>query len=295
MIDVIYNPVAGPKRGNRIDRVRDFLSSRGVPFRLRETGEPGEAVLMAREAAHAGTETVIAVGGDGTLNEVANGLAGSATRLAAVPLGTGNVYAKEFSLPPTIEGCLALLEQGKTVSVPLARANDRCFVLLASAGFDAEVVERMTHRQKNAFGISAYVLVGLRHILRPQPTLWVEFPDRERVEAQSVIVARGRMYGGDVTIAPAADISGNAFQVVLLLRKGRRAIARFALDILRGRHVGSPHVTIREAPSLVVRCRIPSAAQVDGDYLGPLPVRFTVTDVPLRIVVPKEFPAPGSS
>ncbi|HEX9191215.1 MAG TPA: diacylglycerol kinase family protein, partial [Candidatus Deferrimicrobiaceae bacterium] len=131
MIEVICNPVAGPRRGNRIERVRDFLSSRGAAFRLRETGGPGDAILMAREAAHAGTETVIAVGGDGTLNEVANGLAGSATRLAAVPFGTGNVFAKEFHLPPTVEGCLDLLEEGKTVSVPLAKANDRYFVLFA--------------------------------------------------------------------------------------------------------------------------------------------------------------------
>jgi len=293
MIDVIHNPVAGPKRGNRIERVREFLSSRSAAFRIRETAGPGDAVLMAREAAHAGAETVIAVGGDGTLNEVANGLAGSAVRLLAVPLGTGNVFAKEFSLPPTVEGCLTLLDEGKTVSVPLAKANDRYFVLLASAGFDAEVVERMTHRQKNALGVSAYVLVGARHILRPQPTLWVEFPDRERIEAQSVIVARGRKYGGDVTIAPAGDIAGNTFQVILLLRKGRWAIARFTLDILRGRHTASPRVAVREALSLVVRCRIPSAAQVDGDYLGSLPVRFSMTDVRLRIVVPKEFPAPG--
>ena len=295
MIDVIHNPVAGTKRGNRIDRVRDFLSSRGVAFRIRETAGPGDAVLMAREAAHAGAETVVAVGGDGTLNEVANGIAGSDTRLLPVPLGTGNVFAKEFSLPPSPEGCLALLDEGKTVSVLLSKANDRYFVLFASAGFDAEVVEQMTPRQKNALGISAYVLVGARHILRPQPTLWVEFPDRERIEAQSVIVARGRKYGGNVTIAPSGDISGNTFQVILLLRKGRWAIARFALDILRGKHVAPPRVSVREAPSIVVRCRIPSAAQVDGDYLGSLPVRFAVTDVRLRIVVPKEFPAQGGT
>src|SRR5512139_384407 len=133
MIDVIHNPVAGPKRGDPIDRIRGFLSSRGTDFRIRRTGRPGDAVLMAREAAHAGSETVVAVGGDGTVNEVANGLAGSATRLSAVPLGTGNVYAKEFSLPPTVEGCLALLTEGKTLSVPLARANERYFVLPASA------------------------------------------------------------------------------------------------------------------------------------------------------------------
>jgi YegS/Rv2252/BmrU family lipid kinase len=294
MIEVICNPVAGPKQGNRNDRIREFLASRGADFRLRETRAPGDAVLMAREAALAGVETVVAAGGDGTVNEVANGLAGSSTRLAVVPLGTGNVFGKEFSLPRTVEGCLALLEEGKTISVPLAKANERYFLLLASAGFDAEVVERMTHHQKNALGISAYVLVGLRHILRSQPTLWLELPGRERIEAQSVIVSRGRKYGGDVVLAPAADIAGDTFQVVALLRKGRWAIARFALDILRGRHLASSRVTVRETASLVIRSRIPSAAQVDGDYLGPLPVRFAVTGVPLRILVPKEFPDPGT-
>ena len=294
MIDVIYNPVAGLGRASRINRVRSILSARGTDFRIRETGGPGEAVLMAREAAHAGAETVIAVGGDGTFNEVANGLAGSATSLLAIPGGTGNVFAKELLLPSSVEGCLALLETGKTISIPLAKANDRYFVLLASAGFDAEVVERMTHRMKNTLGIAAYVLVGARHILRAQPTLWLELPGRERIEAQSVILARGKKYGGDVTIAPGGNLAGNTFQVVALLRKGRLAIARFALDALRGKHSASPHVLIRETPFLVVRCRIPSAAQVDGDYLGTLPVRFAVTDVPLRLVVPREFPVlPG--
>ena len=108
-------------------------------------------------------------------------------------------------------------------------------------------------------------------------------------------MARGKKYGGNVTIAPEADLAGNTFQVIALLRKGRWAIVKFALDALLGKHTASPHVMIRETPSLVVRCRIPSAVQVDGDYLGPLPVRFTVTDVTLRLVVPKEFPAPCES
>jgi YegS/Rv2252/BmrU family lipid kinase len=291
MIDVIYNPVAGPKAVRRIAAVREFLSARGEPFRVRETAGPGDATLMAREAAYGGAETVIAVGGDGTVNEIANGLAGSATRLVAIPHGTGNVFAKELSLPSSVNGCLSLLEDGKTISIPLAKANDRYFVLMASAGFDAEVVERMSHRGKNILGVAAYVLSGARHILRPQPSLWLELPERERIEAQSVIVARGKKYGGNVTIAPEGNLAGNSFQVVALLRKGRYSIAMFALAALRGTHATSRHVMIRETPSLVIRCRIPSAAQVDGDYLGPLPVRFEVTDVRLRLLVPKEFPA----
>lgn len=300
MIEVIHNPVAGPKDVNpkvvkRIDRVRAYLSAQGLPFRIRETSAPGDAGVMAREAALEGADAVVAVGGDGTMNEVADGLAGSATRLVFVPHGTGNVFAREFSLPESVEGCMDLLTSGKTISVRLAKANDRHFVLLGSAGFDAEVVERMNHRQKNLLGIAAYVLCGARHLLRSQPSLWLEFPDRERVEAQAVIVARGKKYGGNVTIAPAGDIAGDTFQVIALLRKGRWSIAKFALDALRGKHVSSSHVLIRESPSLFVRSTIPSACQVDGEYLGPLPVRFTVTDVLLRIVVPAEFPWPGKA
>jgi len=292
MIDVIYNPVAGPKGVNRIDRVRSCLFGRGLPFRVRETSAPGEAIVMAREAAHEGVDVVVAVGGDGTMNEVADGLAGSATRLLFVPHGTGNVFAGEFSLPRSVEGCLDLLSSGKTISVRLAKANDRHFVLLASAGFDAEVVERMDHRQKNRLGIAAYYLCGARHLLRPQPALWIEFPGRERIEAQAVLVARGRMYGGNVTIAPGGDILGDTFHVIALLRKGRLSIVKFVLDAMRGKHASSRHVLLRECSSLFVRSSIPSACQVDGEYLGPLPVRFTVTDTLLRIVVPEEFPSP---
>ena len=293
MIEVIYNPVAGPRAVNRIDRVRSYLSAHDLPFRIRETAATGDAAVMAREAALEGAEAVVAVGGDGTMNEVANGLAGSASRLAFVPHGTGNVFAREFLLPESAEGCLDLLSSGKTISVRMAKANERYFVLLASAGFDAEVVERMHPRQKNLLGIAAYVLSGARHLLRSQPTLWLEFPGRERVEAQAVIVARGKKYGGNVTIAPGGDISGESFQVIALLRKGRWSIVKFALDAHRGKHTSSRHVLVRESPSLFVRCPIPSACQVDGEYLGPLPVRFAVTDDLLRIVVPKEFPWTG--
>jgi YegS/Rv2252/BmrU family lipid kinase len=249
---------------------------------------------MAREAAHAGVDAVVAVGGDGTMNEIADGLAGSATRLAFVPHGTGNVFAREFSLPESVEGCLDLLSSGKTIAVRMAKANERRFVLLASAGFDAEVVERMNPRQKNLLGIGAYVLCGARHLLRSQPSLWIEFPDRGRFEAQAVIVVRGKKYGGNVTIAPDGDIAGDTFQVIALLRKGRWSIAKFALDALRGKHTSSRHVLVRESPSLFVRSTIPSACQVDGEYLGPLPVRFAVTDDLLRIVVPMEFPFPAA-
>ena len=289
MLRVIYNPVAGPKAVRKIDRIRVVLTRRGLPHEIVKTGGPGHATRLAREAALEGHTAVIAVGGDGTINEVANGLAGSETRLCVVPHGTGNVFAAEAGLPPSVEACVDLLFSGKTADIPLARAGNRYFVLLASAGFDAEVVERMTPRGKNVLGIAAYGLAGLRHLLRYQPTLWMEFPGKERIEAQAVLVCRGKRYGGNVTMVPDGNLTGSSFRVVALLSRGRWAIVRFVLDALRGKIAASSAVLVRETPSVLVRCSIPSAAQVDGDYLGPLPVRFEMTQTLLRVVVPRDF------
>ncbi len=289
MLRVIYNPVAGPKVVSKIDRIRAVLERRSVPHDFLKTVKPGHATRLAQEAAQDGATAVVAVGGDGTVNEVAHGIAGTDTRLCVVPHGTGNVFAAEAGLPSTVEACVDLLFNGKTADIRLARAGNRYFVLLASAGFDAEVVERMSHRGKNILGIGAYVLGGIRHLLRYQPTLWMEFPGKERIEAQAVLVCRGKRYGGKVTMVRDGSLAGESLRVVALLSRGRWAILRFALSALCGKVGTSPGVLIRETPSVLVRCSIPSAAQVDGDYLGPLPVRFEMTQTVLHVVVPRDF------
>lgn len=290
MIRVIYNPAAGPKMVRNIDRIRQSLIAGGAPFEICETSGPEDAVLLAREAAYGGRDTVIAVGGDGTVNEVANGIAGTATRLLVIPHGTGNVFAAEVGLPKSVEGCLSLLSGGETITVRLGKAGKRHFLLLASAGFDAEVVERMGARGKHYLGLGAYLLAGARHLFRDQPSLWVELPGKERMEVQAVVVCRGKKYGGGTIMAPSGNLEGNTLQVIALRRLGRLPIVRFAWNVLRGKHAGSPDVLIQEAHSVLVRSRIPSAVQVDGEYLGPLPVRFEMTDVTVRIIVPPAFP-----
>src|SRR4030067_349117 len=115
MIRVIYNPVAGPRMVRKIDRVREILSAGEIPFENRETAGSGDAVILAREAAHVGMDAAVAVGGDGTVNEVVNGLAGTATRLLVVPHGQGNVLAAGGGLPGAVEGGLSPLSAGRTI------------------------------------------------------------------------------------------------------------------------------------------------------------------------------------
>ncbi len=247
-------------------------------------------MLLAREASSCGAFAVVAAGGDGTINEVANGLAGSGTPLLIIAHGTGNVFARELSMPASVEDCLALLSSGRTITIPLAKAGNRYFAIVASAGFDAEVVERVRSSHKNRLGIAAYVLAGIRHFFRPQPSLWLEFPGRERMEAQTVVLCRGKLYGGGVVMAPHADLEGNELHVVVLVKTGRPALLGFVVNVLRGRHLSSRNVVHRVTDSLWVRSTIPSAAQIDGEYLGPLPVRFEMTGKTLVLIVPVRQP-----
>jgi len=290
VIPVVFNPAAGPALVRKIGQIRELFAARGVPFRLLETRAPGDAVTLAREAAFGGAKAVVAVGGDGTVNEVVNGLAGTSVRLLILPHGTGNVAAAELGLPSSPERCLDLLDSGRTLRVPLARAGGRYFLLMASAGFDAEVVERLAPGEKRALGRAAYLLAGLRHLARPQPTLWIELPGRERFEAQAVLFCRGSRYAGTVLV-PGARLEDGVLRLVALRRTGRAAIASFAWAVWRGRAAAWPGVTIREIDSALVRSRIPSAVQVDGEYAGPLPARFSRTDVTVDLVVPAGGPA----
>ena len=289
MIEVIHNPVAGIRTSGKIERIRACLETMGLDFRIRHTEGIGDAAIMARDAVANRAKTVVAVGGDGTAHEVASGLAGSRTPMLVVPTGTANVIGKELNLPTSEKDCLSLLTEGKIISIPLGIANDRFFVLLGSTGFDAEVLERMSHWQKNYLGIAAYLLSGAFHFFRKHPSLWLDFPFQERFEAQAAFITRGKKYGGNVIIAPDGNIEKKAFQVVLLRRKGRWAMTKFVFDLILGKHTRSSNVLIREATSVMIRSSIPSAALVDGEYLGPLPVRFTMSDISLRIIVPRDF------
>lgn len=270
----------------KVDAVRDALSRRCVHFEIIPTEGPGHATEIAAAAARDGHDAVVAVGGDGTMNEVLNGLAGSDTRMLVVAGGTGNAWARETRMPADPATCVGLLFDGATVSVRPGVANDRLFLLLASAGFDAEVVERMTSRWKNTAGIAAYFLSGIRHIFRPQPTLWLEFPDRERIEVQWAAVMRGRLYGGGWTIAPGASVLREELHIVALKKAGRWAMARFAARTLVGRHANWKHTYARSCESVNIRSTIPSAAQVDGEYLSPLPARFGLSPKLVKVVVP---------
>jgi YegS/Rv2252/BmrU family lipid kinase len=288
---IVFNPTAGAGRRRRLARAVAALIARGVRLDLAETRGPGDAETLARDAAGRGVRVVVAAGGDGTIAEVAAGLAGSAAALGVLPLGTANVLAWELGVPAAPERAAAVVASGRTalLSPGVARFADgrqRLFVQMLGAGFDAEVVARLDLALKRRIGRAAYVWQSLRELPRfGFPRITAEL-DGVAVTAASVIVTKGRLYAGRYRIAPNARPGEPGFQVVLFRRPGAMQAALAALALPLGLIPRLPGVEIVPARRIVLTATEGVPVQADGDPVGTLPV--SVTDAPgtLRILLP---------
>jgi diacylglycerol kinase family enzyme len=268
-----------------------------------DTGAVGDARRLA-EACDAGRYCVIAVaGGDGTINEVVNGLArrcATAPPLAIVPLGTANVLAHELGVDrraatiarTILSGREVLVHPGEASGPSEAGADPRCFSLMAGAGFDAKVVAGVSAPLKRRFGKAAYVWRSLIETRRYRPVRYAVEVDGERYEAASVIVTRGRHYAGPYVVAPGAALAKPVLHVCLFERWGRSHTLRFGLALLMGRlpHAGGYRVvTGRDVRLSVLHDagelrRQP--VQLDGDDALTLPVSIGLSAGALRLLQP---------
>jgi diacylglycerol kinase (ATP) len=286
---IVFNPVAGRRRAQLLWRVLDVLVANGVRLDVAETHRPGHAEALARDAAQRGERMVVAAGGDGTIAEVANGLMGSSAHLGVIPLGTANVLAHELGLPFSPRAVAAALAFGRTCQLwpGLAHGADgtRLFVQMLGVGFDAHVVRNLPLRLKKMFGKGAYVMQSVRELTRYRfPAIRLLVDDRE-TEAASVIISKGRLYGGRFRLAADALPADPGFSVVLfdLAGPGAAMLYGAALPLnLLGRAPGVRHVRARRIDFLQNET-VP--AQTDGDAAGVAPLWVGDASGPLQVVM----------
>ncbi len=285
---IVYNPAAGQRRAQRLWRVLDIMSAAGLRIELAETEHPGHAVELARRAAEAGVPMVVAAGGDGTIAEVANGLAGSPCRLGIIPLGTATVLAREIGLPFAARGVAAALAFGRTrflwPGVAETENGSILFVQMLGAGFDAEVVHRLPLKLKRRIGRGAYVAQTLREVTRyPFAPIRMLIDDVE-TEARSVIVSKGRLYAGAYTLAPDASPEERGFTVALFEKGGPVATLAYGAALPLNLISRMPGVRLVKAQRVeILSDHIP--AQADGDSAGAGPLRIADAPSPMQVVV----------
>jgi YegS/Rv2252/BmrU family lipid kinase len=285
---LIANPVAGGDARGKIDRAVAWLQARGVVVELALTGASGDARRAAAAARDAGFDRIVAAGGDGTLNEVINGLVPSAIPLAFIPFGTTNVFALEVGIPFELEKACAVALNGTPRPVCLGLADNTRFLLMAGVGFDAEVVAGVSLPLKRRVGKLAYIVSALRTLLRPSSTPFeVTTENGDCCRAYGAVIGNGRFYGGRFVITPEASLQDDRLAVCLFLRPGRLHLLASLVRIVLGRPLAEGEVRRLQTRRLTLAGG-EAPVQLDGDDHGHLPRTFQAAFGELTLVYPEE-------
>lgn len=288
---IILNPSAGKARD-----LEDVVArlSRVPNGEIRISSKPGSAARFASAALRKGFDLIIAAGGDGTLNEVVNGIGenlGSA-RVGLIPLGTGNDFARTISVPDDLEAAIDLIIIGETREVDLVRVTSdevRYFVNVSAGGFSGLVDEKLTPEIKKTWGPLAYLrgaAAALSELRAYRTTLALDNSESLTLDLYNVVVANGRYVAGGTLIAPEASIDDGLLDIVLIPKRSAPELALLAAQVALGTHLTSEGIVFRRAAQLTVNSKPGMWFNVDGELVGNEPARFEILPRALRFIVP---------
>ena len=278
---IILNPRA---RSERADGLVEELHQLAPEAEILLTTQAGDARRLATEAARAGFRKIVAAGGDGTVNEVVNGLSGTDAILGVLPVGTMNVFAREHGLPVELADAWAVIRDGKAREIDLAAANGAHFIQLAGIGLDAQIVKETAWEVKKSLGPLSYLLSAAAVAARVPPTIVVESAGSSH-EGSFVLIGNGRYYGTKLVLFPEAKPDDGLLDILIFKNLGYLDIARYLGGVLIGKHTGLSDVIYFQAPQARVHSVQEVPIEVDGELCGTLPATFRVTGK-LRVLVP---------
>lgn len=280
--------------GSRADdpALRDLVRAvraLGVRVRPRVTFELGDAASFAREEADRGAAAVVAVGGDGTINEVLNGLAGRPTPMGIIPLGTANDFARQVGIPEDAHHAMDLILFGTPVRLDTAELNGRRFLNVSAGGLGADATAETSAEAKARLGPLAYALTGLKKLvaLEAEP-LRIEAPGiGTEMGVLLFFVGNARRSGGGMPVTPLASPNDGQLDVCVIGEMGRAELARLALKVRRGEHVGEPGVLYFRAPWVTIRADRPVHVNVDGERTQATTLEYRVRPHDLLLYAPE--------
>jgi diacylglycerol kinase (ATP) len=291
---LVVNPMAGGGRTRRMwPRISAELTRLGLPFEFAETCHEGHGAELARRAAGAGWPLVVAVGGDGTLNEVVNGLTDargvSMATAGAILTGRGRDACRNFGFAADWRLAARRLVEGADARFDLGAAEwpdgpRRYFLSVAGVGFDAAVARRA--RSRGGVGTLPYLRAIVESLAAHRviaATLCADDASASSVALTAAVIANGAHYGGGMKIAPSADPADGLLDLVVLGGLGRVELLRWLPTVYRGRHLANPKVSTRRISSLSVDAACPLPTHLDGETAADTPVTFRICPLALRL------------
>ncbi len=293
-ICVIFNPAA---RGQKAERFKKLLGRVTRDCHCQPTSFAGEARLLAAAAVREGFDTIVAAGGDGTVNEVVNGMGDeprgfSKVRLAVLPMGTINVFARELKIPLNLERAWEIILLGREIMIDLpqaqfiraGKAESRYFAQLAGAGLDSSAVEMVSWELKKKIGALAYVVAGMKALRRKQSKITATSP-ASSLTGEMVLIGNGRLYGGPFVLFPKADLRDGQLEVCAFPKINWQIVGRAGIGLATAslhRLCGAQEM---RAESVTLSADQKTFLQLDGENVGELPARFSIEPKKLRVMV----------
>jgi diacylglycerol kinase (ATP) len=294
-ICVIFNPAA---RGNKARRFRRFLNELSQQCALKATTGPGDARRLAQAAVATGYDIIAAAGGDGTVNEVLNGIGDEPdgfqrARLGVLPLGTVNVFARELKIPAKLEGAWQVLKRAKETRIDLGRVDfsdegrpaQRYFMQLGGAGLDARAIELVSWKLKKSAGPLAYVVAGLQALMERQTRISVS-ADGKKIEGELALLGNGKLYGGPFDIFPGATLDDGLLDACVFPSVNLPGLVKLAPGLLFRKKLSEHRVQRLRATKMELASAMPAGFELDGEWIGYLPATFSLEQKKLRVVIP---------
>jgi YegS/Rv2252/BmrU family lipid kinase len=293
---VIFNPAA---RGNKARHFRRYLDDMSGRAAFKATAGPGDARRLAAEAVGDGFEVIAAAGGDGTVNEVLNGIGDAGgfgrTRFGVLPLGTVNVFARDLKIPLRLEYAWDVLRRGREriLDVPQVEFSQnggvkkQYFIQLAGAGLDARAIELVDWSHKKKIGPLAYLIAGLKALREKKPQIRAveNSPSaNSSYNGELILIGNGKLYGGEFRIFPQADFNDGLLDVCIIPRTDFRTLLSCGPDLLFRLKLPEDAVERFRAASFELSGDATAAFQLDGEGIGKLPAKFSVAGEKLRVI-----------
>jgi len=286
----VVNPTSGAGyAGKTWPHIAAMLDQSGQQYKVYFTRGRGDGTTLAAKAVKEGAELVVAVGGDGTLFEVVNGIDPDQTVFAVIPLGTGNGFRRSCALPGQWQAVLLGLSSWQPRRIDLGVINGTYFLNVAGIGFDAAVAEMASEKYKMIKGYTAYVVAffdELTHFDHFSTRIDCAEWEIEQQNTLVVVVANGSYYGGGFTIAPQADIDDGKLDLIIIRKMTNPETTVLAFQALVGKHLDHSAVIATKIDHIKIEADHQVLVHIDGEVIGKLPVEIGIKPGALQILAP---------
>ena len=293
----IINPKAGKGKATElIPFIYEFFKDKSEEFIIRLTEYPGHATEIAKEYSVSGDCRIYSVGGDGTVNEVVNGIAGTQSSLGVIPAGSGNDFIRSIANPSDIQADIRDITirtiNGEDKYIDLAKVNDKYFINISSIGFDADVVFNADKFKKvpGITGSMAYVISIIYTVLRKKISkVKLRIDDREmKLNLLLAAIANGRFYGGGMLAAPEAKIDDGLFDICLVGEASRFMILRLFPMYIKGQHGKLAEVEFLRGKKILIESEEELSLNIDGEIFSSSKIDFEIIEKGIKVILPKD-------